>query len=533
MGLLGKKPMYKYKPLERVRINIDAVNTAFLAANQKLSSYEAKEYCELIGETDSYRVYIYQRKASGFDGYFLRQEKASPKKVAYLGSARKHCCVFHDKLFTIDSFSPTHRVYHPLICKDINTGVQTEMKILSEKGFREFIGTSMHLYCQDVVHSLKVHNDVMTLEVYRYPADSVLTKETYHEEYIYHIHIKHTDGKFTITREFPKTGAEQAQKTYWRDNQGKVSCLGDSCPHECDNSCPIWLNTMGLSMLKIKQFEKAIEAFSRALTIAPDFLDVQNNLGTAYGMNNQHREAYEAFLAAHKMKPDYEKALHGLIVSETNLGMIKDATIHCDEYDRLPNCNSQHLREALRRSIHQDSDTHEAENRESFVSIAAEFLSVGRTEGYIVSDGMPHVPELVAPCTDVCLKLIEEINEYGKEHPNARTTNLMMAWCTFAGIGAVYHWHTNWAELSKKGIIVTLTEERGVFAMDEYVMDLIGRGHDTPDGKELTSHIMDMAKCAVFRLATKGNLSFESVLTTAKAMYLYGMVLEMNALGLY
>lgn len=210
MGLFGKKPMCKYKPLERVRINIDAVNSAFLASNPKLSSYEAKEYCELIGETDSYRVYIYQRKASGFDGYFLRQEKASPKTVAYLGSARKHCCVLHDKLFTIDSFSPTHSVYHPLICKDINTGVQTEMKILSEKGFREFIGTSMHLYCQDVVHSLKVDNNVMILEVYRYPADSVLTKETYHEECIYHIHIKCLNDKFTITREFPKTDAEQA-----------------------------------------------------------------------------------------------------------------------------------------------------------------------------------------------------------------------------------------------------------------------------------------------------------------------------------
>jgi hypothetical protein len=200
MGLFGKKPMYKYKPLERVRIDIDKVNTTFLTTNPKLSSYEAKEYCELVGETDNYRVYIYQRKVSGFDGYFLRQEKASPKKVAYLGSARKHCCIFHDKLFTINSFSLTHRTYHPLICKDINTGVQTEMKILSDKGFREFIGTSMHLYCQDVVHSLEVQNDTMILEVYRYPADSTLTKETYHEESIYYIHIKYVNGQFVVER---------------------------------------------------------------------------------------------------------------------------------------------------------------------------------------------------------------------------------------------------------------------------------------------------------------------------------------------
>lgn len=196
MGLFGKKPMYEYKPMQRVRINIDKVNAKFLATNPKLKSYEEKEYCELIGETSNYRIYIYQRKAGDYDGYFLRQDKASPKKVSYLGSARKHYCVFYNKLFTINSFSPTHRVHHPLICKDINTGIQTEMNLLSDKGFREFIGTSMHFHCQDVVRSLKLQNDVMTLEIHRYPADSTLTKELFHEESIYYIHIRYIDGNF-------------------------------------------------------------------------------------------------------------------------------------------------------------------------------------------------------------------------------------------------------------------------------------------------------------------------------------------------
>ena len=202
MRLFGKKSMYDYKPLERVKIDIDKVNSKFLATNPKLDSYEAKEYCELIGETNSYRVYIYQRTVSGFDGFLLRQDKASPKKVAYLGSARKHCCVFHDKVFTINAFSPTHRVYHPLICKDINTGIQTEMNIFSDKGFHEFIGTSMHLYCQDVIHSFEIKDDTLIIEVYRYPADSVLTRETYHEESIYYIYIKYVNNQLSVERVF-------------------------------------------------------------------------------------------------------------------------------------------------------------------------------------------------------------------------------------------------------------------------------------------------------------------------------------------
>jgi hypothetical protein len=137
---------------------------------------------------------------SGFDGYFLRQDKASPKKVVYLGSARKHCCVFHDKLFTINSLSLTGRAYHPLICKNINTGEQTEMNVLSDKSYGLLIGGNLHFYCQDVVHSLEVKENTMILEIHRYPADTTLTKETYKEESIYFIHIKYIDGQFVVER---------------------------------------------------------------------------------------------------------------------------------------------------------------------------------------------------------------------------------------------------------------------------------------------------------------------------------------------
>lgn len=530
MGLFSKKPMYKYQPLEKVRIDIDAVNSAFLATNPKLSSYEAKEFCELIGETNNYRVYVYQRKVSGFDGYFLRQEKSNPKKVAYLGSARKHCCVFHDKLFTIDSFSPTHRVYHPLICKDINTGVQTEMKVLSDKGFREFIGNSMHLYCQDVVHSLGVHNDVMTLEVYRYPADSLLTKETYHEECIYLIHIRFTGGKFTIERVFPKNEENTLKKPFWRDDSGKVACPGDDCPLECDDSCPIWLNTKGLSMLQINQFDKAVAHFNAALALAPDFLDVQNNLGTAYGMNNQHQEAYEAFKKAHEMKKDYPKALNGLIVAEMNLGLFEDARRHCDELEAIPGCDASGLREKLESK---EGKTAQNSSTYNYMDIAAELLAIGRKEGQVVSDGLPFIPEILNMCVETCLKLFEEIQEYGKTDPKANTLRLSLAWSAFAGMGAVYHWHTDWNTLSQNGLFETLTKERGVYEMDEYVLDIIGIQHDDFHGKMTSHFIMELANKCISILEEKFDApSLDALVEAAKAMFMYGMVFEMNRLGM-
>lgn len=198
MGIFFNKPLYKYNPLERVRIDID-----------KVKSYDEKRSCDLVGETNDYRIYIYKENGAGIGRYFLRQEKTHPKRVAYLGRARGHYCVFHDKVFTIDSFSSTGHTRHPLICKDINTGAQTEMEILSPKGFYEFIGTSMHLYCQDVVQSIEVNNDVMTLKVCRYPAEATLTKDTYHKEFVYHIHIKRPGGNFVVEKEFPEENEKE------------------------------------------------------------------------------------------------------------------------------------------------------------------------------------------------------------------------------------------------------------------------------------------------------------------------------------
>lgn len=139
---------------------------------------------------------------------------------------------------------------------------------------------------------------------------------------------------------------DQPKNVPWRDSTGTIACQG-ICPDECDKGCPIWLNNIGLAVLKLREYDKAIQTFSEALAIAPDFYDAQNNLGTAYGMKGQHPEAYQAFKKAHDMKRDRPKALHGLIVAETNLGMFEEAMCHCFEYDQLPGCNSENLRKAL------------------------------------------------------------------------------------------------------------------------------------------------------------------------------------------
>lgn len=47
-------------------------------------------------------------------------------------------------------------------------------------------------------------------------------------------------------------------------------------------------------MFQRGDLQGAIIALKAAIAIAPDFQDAFNNLGAAYGTNNQHKEAYLA-----------------------------------------------------------------------------------------------------------------------------------------------------------------------------------------------------------------------------------------------
>jgi len=318
-------------------------------------------------------------------------------------------------------------------------------------------------------------------------------------------------------------------KVCWRDKKGNIVCPGDDCPAACDDKCPIWLNTMGLQLLQLNEFEKAIETFKKAIELADDFVDVQNNLGTAYGMSNQHKEAYEAFKKAYEMRPKYAKALNGLIVSEIHLGRLDDALKHCDELDAIPGGNSK----AHRTKIAAQSKP-EANTVSLHMEIVAKLLEVGRDSGHITSTGMPFIPELMAMSVETCLKLIQEIREYGKTHPNADILKLSFAWAAYAGMGAVYHWHTDWSELSQKGVFETLTEERGVFAMDEYVLDTIGIPHEDVSGEAVMHFVMELATKSIDSLQELvDKLTLDTIIEGAKAMFFYGMVFEMNRLGMH
>ncbi len=319
----------------------------------------------------------------------------------------------------------------------------------------------------------------------------------------------------------------------WRDKNGKITCRGDSCPKDCDNSCPIWLNTLGLQMLQRNQPLQAIPFFQGAVTIAPDFTDAVNNLGSAYGSSNQHEKAYEYFGKALAMKKDYPKATFGLIVAAKNLGKYDEALKYCDAYDRLPGCSAAELRQEIQRLASSKQNT--PPKPRNWLLLASKLLESGREKGYIQSDGFPQIPELLLQAEPTCLRLLDAQLDYQEHHPEtqANGTLTIYAFSALAGMGAVYHWNEDWDTLSKTGVYETLTKERGFFEMDEYVFDTIGIPYGSDPCKELAHFLFVLASECIGAITEEGlEINLDTLLYGAKAMYAFGMVFEMNRLGM-
>ena len=145
-----------------------------------------------------------------------------------------------------------------------------------------------------------------------------------------------------------QTDNHEFQDTVWRDEDGNIRCPGDSCPQECEDACPVWFHSMGMSMVQRGLEDEAIRYFKEAIAIAPDFKEAWNNLATTYGKLNNHLEANKAFFTAYSLDNSYEPALWGLILSYMNLGQYKEAMKYCEEYALWFNeSDAERLRESI------------------------------------------------------------------------------------------------------------------------------------------------------------------------------------------
>lgn len=314
----------------------------------------------------------------------------------------------------------------------------------------------------------------------------------------------------------------------WRDKTGKINCPGDDCPQKCDESCPIWCQTMALTMMKMGEDQKAIEEFRKALTLAPDFKDAWVNMAAIYGGMNNHLEANKAYKAAYAIDKKYKNALFGLIISSKNLGQFEEALKYCDEFQALA---GKAEADRLRSQVKQAQSSGNISRQETAIEMAVKIIDQARKDGTMGDNNkMPNIPEIMAQSKTVCSTILKDLMN-SKE---GNRPDIWLAWGAYAGMGAVQHWHLDWDTLRDKGIAETLLEPRGSFAMDEYVLDIIGIGYETEEGKVFQQNIYNLAMWSFskFLMDKSGGQMMESAFETMQAMYIFGMVLQMERLGM-
>ena len=324
----------------------------------------------------------------------------------------------------------------------------------------------------------------------------------------------------------------------WRDTNGKISCPGDNCRQRiCDDTCPIYLNTQAMMMSQFGQKDAQLSLYGKILSIAPDYYDAWNNSGAIYGEKGQYQTAYDCYSMAHKLSPDRSAPIFGLALASKDLHRYEECLDWCAEYDKL---SSDHRLDETRRIAQQALNTSNASaaSISRAVSLAADMLKDGEELGFIQdASNFPHIPEIMIQAKPVCEELTDILITNNISYSlfiNKGKLVASLACSFYAAYGAVALWQDDWPSLQQKGIINSLSESRGFDLMDEYAMDYAGPKYNSREEKKLRSHITDEANNMI-DLIRKTSVDFMDAQfeECMKAMFYYGMVMEMGRLGMH
>ncbi|MBT8367983.1 MAG: tetratricopeptide repeat protein, partial [Deltaproteobacteria bacterium] len=92
-----------------------------------------------------------------------------------------------------------------------------------------------------------------------------------------------------------------------------------------------YLNLKGLILLHQKKYAEAVNYFRKALTAAPFFKDALMNVGVAYSLNGDYRNADVFLWRAHRVRPRNMLPLLGLIENNLRAGDVLQAKAYADD----------------------------------------------------------------------------------------------------------------------------------------------------------------------------------------------------------
>ena len=144
-------------------------------------------------------------------------------------------------------------------------------------------------------------------------------------------------------------------------------------------------------------------------------------------------------------------------------------------------------------------------------------LDMGVKDGFLEQPKFTFVPEVMILAPKLCPQIYQKI---------IRQVNSPTACCGFSAyiaIGATYLWQNDFATFQNSDILEVLEKPRGFDCVDEYITDMAGFDHS-----KLEKHLQMVSVVAIGNTENVSS-NFGKCMET---MFHYGMVLEMNKLGL-
>ena len=105
---------------------------------------------------------------------------------------------------------------------------------------------------------------------------------------------------------------------------------------------------MGITLRKQGKLDEAIDAFSKALAITPDYADVYNNIGLTLHEQDKLEEAIEAYNKAIAIKPDNAEAYNNIGEALKDQGKLEEAI---EAFSKANNLNSRHSKLGLSQTL--------------------------------------------------------------------------------------------------------------------------------------------------------------------------------------
>ena len=166
----------------------------------------------------------------------------------------------------------------------------------------------------------------------------------------------------------------------------------------------------------------------------------------------------------------------------------------------------------------------------SAIDVCTALLPLGKKAGYVYDDkAFPNIPEIMVQATAVVKDLLAELLRTHNSDPL-----ILCAWACYAGMGAVWKWDEDWDALKRNGIYQTLVSPRGLDEMDEYVTDGIGWKFGSDKSDAFADHLRMASAFAIFKVSENNDSKeLKAVADAMIAMYYYGMIIEMNNLGMH